>query len=166
MVAVFDELPKHLSTRLVYNGKQQEAQVWTMLLKQSIFKRLSAWANAVVFEGFQPDEYGPQDPTELKLIAHQEEIAQANELLEASASYFISLISRETTEGYTLVELILGDPSLLDNGNKILQYITNRGMARTKKEVQSVLDQIGNEVFTLGAQLHAHEETYVRPTSH
>ena len=56
MVAVFDELPKHLSTRLVYNGKQQEAQVWTMLLKQSIGKRLSAWANAVVFEGFQPDK--------------------------------------------------------------------------------------------------------------
>ena len=55
MVAVFDDLPKHLSTRLVYNGKQQEAQVWTMLLKQSICKRLSAWANAVVFEGFQPE---------------------------------------------------------------------------------------------------------------
>ena len=114
MVAVFDDLPKHLSTRLVYNGKQQEAQVWTMLLKQSIGKHMSAWAYAVVFEGFVPAEHGPDDRTEEKLIIHQDEITQAIELLEASASYFISLISRETTEGYTLVELILGDPSLLD----------------------------------------------------
>jgi hypothetical protein len=148
MVAVFDDLPKHLSTRLVYNGKQQEAQVWTMLLKQSIGKRMSAWAYAIVFEGYSPADHGPEEHTEEKLIIHQDELTQANELLEASASYFISLISRETTEGYTLVELILGNKTLFNNGNRILQYVSDRGLACTKKEVQAVLEQIDKEVFT------------------
>ena len=162
MVAVFDDLPKHLSTRLVYNGKQQEAQAWTMMLKQSLGKRMSVWAYAVIFQGYSPVYYGPENQTEEKLIIHQDEVKQAYALLEASASFFINMISRETTEGYTLVELILGDDKLVDNGNRILRYVSTRGLACTKKEVQAVLEQIDEEVFTLGAQLHTHEETYVR----
>ena len=101
MVAVFDDLPRHLSTRLVYNGKQQEAQAWIVLLKQLLAKRISAWAYAIIFHGYSPSYYGPEDQTEAKLIIHQDEVNQANELLEASASFFINLISRETTEGYS-----------------------------------------------------------------
>ena len=162
MVAVFDDLPRHLSTRLVYNGKQQEAQAWIVLLKQLLAKRISAWAYAIIFQGYSPSYYGPEDQTEAKLIIHQDEVNQANELLEASASFFINLISRETTEGYTLVALILGNDHLVHDGNRILRYVTERGLACTKKEVQAVMEQIDKEVFALGAQLHTHEETYVR----
>ena len=58
--------------------------------------------------------------------------------------------------------LDVGNDQLVHDGNRILRYVTERGLACTRKEVQAVMEQIDKEVFALGAQLHTHEETYVR----
>ena len=123
MVADFDDLPKVLNARLTFNGKVQEAHIWKQMLQKSMKSRMTTWTYAVMFEGYDPRQNNTNASTETELKRHMAECEQYESLQDAAANFILSLISRETKEGYTLVEMLLADDTLNASGSSMLNYI-------------------------------------------
>ena len=162
MVAVFDDLPKVLNARLSFNGKVSESHIWIQMLQKSMKSRMTSWAYAVLFEEYDPTADATHSSTEAELKRHMHECEQYENLQASAAYFFLSLISRDTTEGYTLVEMILADDTINASGSSVLNYICNRGMAITKKQVDAIKEEILKEQFAMGASLELHEATFVQ----
>ena len=163
MVAAWDSIPKTIVSRLTYDGKDQGAHLWYKILKQNLKSRLSEWAFAVCFLSYTPQSAGMDYLTHKddRRTIWDKECAAADQLKAGFATWLLNLISRETTEGATLVTMLMEDATTAEDSIALLVRVTSRGLIKGDSDIQQQIQKIRSIKFTLGAPVETHEAQYV-----
>ena len=154
MVAVFDSIPKHVTMRMGFSGKVEDAAAWAAVLSQMLKQRLTPWQYAVVSGALRQDAVARRNDAE--------QIMAAATLNRAYAAYLVPLIDRDVAEGKTLVSLVISRVDLMENGVMLQRYIASRGMASTTMQVAQMFAEIAKVKLSFSGGLVEHEETAVK----
>ena len=154
MVAVFDTIPKHIQSRMLFSGKVEEAAQWSAVMQMALQARLSEWQFAVTS--------GELRYAAVFRRADEEEMLAARQITKAYAAFLLPLVDRGQPEGRTLVSLIVGNAELLKDGVKMHAFITKRGMASSTMQVKQAFAEIEKIKLPFDGGLVEHEAVVVQ----